>query len=83
MRVTVENLGQDRAVRLPARIVAECGIGDVVDIEVVEGRVVLSAAPAPRAGWADAFAAMAVSGDDAPLLAEDAPNDFDAREWRW
>jgi antitoxin MazE len=83
MRVAVTKIGNDRTVRLPERIVAQCGIGDEVELEVVEGRVVLSAPPHPRAGWAEAFRAMPAAGDDAPLLAEDSRNDFDATEWRW
>ena len=36
----------------------------------------------PRAGWAEAFRAMAEAGDD-KLLDEPTPTKFDEEEWEW
>jgi antitoxin MazE len=83
MKIDIVPIGNSRGIRLPKAVIEQCGFGDAVDLVVEAGRVILSPAATPRAGWAEAFAAMAGAGDDAPLMDEEAPNLWDEVEWRW
>jgi hypothetical protein len=50
--------------------------------EPSQGRLVVTAARTPRAGWADAAREMHASGED-QLLDEAPPSVFDDEEWEW
>jgi antitoxin MazE len=58
-------IGNSRGVRLPKALIAQCDLGEVVELEVADGCIVIRPAPAPpRDGWDDAFGEMAARGDD-------------------
>jgi antitoxin MazE len=82
MRANVVRIGNSRGVRIPKSILAACGIDDVVDLSVADGKIVLEAAPRVRQGWAEAAEEMAGRGDDA-LLDPVMPTAFDEDEWEW
>lgn len=83
MRVNIVAVGNSRGVRLPKAVLEQCGFGAEAELSVEDGRVVLAPVSQARAGWAEAFAAMAEAGDDAPLMDEDAATEWDEAEWRW
>lgn len=77
-------IGNSQGVRIPKALLEQSGLGEQVELEAGENVIIIRRAVAPRAGWADAFAAMAEAGDDAPLdLTEGPGNEFDALEWQW
>lgn len=84
MKTNIIRIGNSRGLRLPKALLAQCKLEEAVEIEVEDNRLVIRPATAPRAGWNEAFAAMAACGDDA-LLDRDAlkPTDWDKAEWRW
>lgn len=82
MRARVIKIGNSRGVRIPKSVLVACGIDDAVDLSVVEGRIVLVAAPRVRQGWAEAAREMARVGDDA-LVEPPISTKFDADEWEW
>jgi antitoxin MazE len=51
MRATVIPVGDQKAIRIPEELLEECGIGDSVDIDVHEGRIVIAPTTTPRLGW--------------------------------
>jgi antitoxin MazE len=69
---------------LPKAVLEECQLGEVVDLAVEHGVLVVRPVTTARAGWDEAFAAMASAGDDL-LLDSDAPagTKWDAAEWEW
>ena len=79
MKISVIPIGNSRGVRLPKAVLDECKFTDAAELTVEDGRVVLTPVHAPRAGWAEAFAADATGKLnpedrdwlDAPLDAED------------
>ena len=71
MRVTLVQIGNSKGIRLPTSILRQCGFGEALDLRVENGSVVLTPAPAVRADWDTAFAAMAAAGDDAPIWPEE------------
>ncbi|MCC6316814.1 MAG: AbrB/MazE/SpoVT family DNA-binding domain-containing protein [Gemmatimonadaceae bacterium] len=82
MKTRIVRIGNSQGVRLPRPLLAEAGLGDEVVLRAAPGRIVIEAARAPRAGWAEAAKAMHAAADDHLL---DAPTTtrFEAEEWEW
>jgi antitoxin MazE len=73
MQRVLRKLGNSSGIIIPRSILAEVGIGigDVFDITLEDGRIVLAPVRRrPRAGWAEAFEAIAEAGDDALVWPE-------------
>lgn len=82
MKTRIVRIGNSQGVRLPRPLLEEAGLGEDVVVRASPGRIVIEAARAPRAGWADAAKAMHAAGDD-QLLDAPAPTRFDREEWEW
>jgi hypothetical protein len=69
---------------LPKPILEQCAFGDVVEMEVRRGRLVIRSPQRPRQGWEHAFKLMAERQDDHILgrVAETGAA-WDAEEWEW
>lgn len=84
MQAYIRRMGNSAAVLLPKPVLAHLrvSIGEVLDLDLQEGRVVLSPAPRrPREGWAEVAKALAEAGEgelEWPEL-ESASDE----EWRW
>lgn len=82
MRTKLVRIGNSRGVRLPKALLDQCQFGELVEIEVEQGRLVITPVSHPRAGWEDAFQAMAAKGDDALLDEGNLPaTAWDESEW--
>ena len=57
MKVAIVAIGNSRGVRLPKAVLDQVGFGAEANLEVEDGRVVLTPTSAARRGWAEAFAA--------------------------
>ncbi len=57
MKVAIVPIGNSRGVRLPKALLDQYKFTDAAELTVEDGRIVLSPLGAPRAGWAQAFAA--------------------------
>lgn len=80
----IVRIGNSQGVRIPKALLEQSGIGDHVELEAQDNVILIRRAHPPRAGWAEAFAAMAREGDDAPLeITQEPGNAFDDEEWRW
>jgi antitoxin MazE len=82
MKTRIVRIGNSQGVRLPRPLLEQAGLGEDVVLRATPGRIVIEAARAPRAGWADAAKAMHAVGDDALLDAASATR-FDRDEWEW
>ena len=82
MRANVIRIGNSRGLRLPKPLLEQCGIGEVVDLAVENGRLIVTPLRRPREGWAEAAHTMATRGDDR-LLDPETPTAFDRSEWSW
>lgn len=74
-------IGNSRGIRLPKPLIEQAGLADEVELDVHDGAIVIRPLNGPRAGWADAAAALAeVEGGllDAPTATR-----FDREEWEW
>ena len=82
VKTELVRIGNSRGVRIPKPLIEECGLGDIVELRVVNQRIVVSPVRVPRAGWDEAFLKAGPSTDDELLL--DLPdNEFDREEWHW
>lgn len=82
VRARIVRIGNSRGLRIPKALLEQVGIGEVVDLSVEDGRLVVRPVGRPREGWATAAAAMAAAGEDA-LLDPETATEFDATEWTW
>lgn len=82
MRANIVQIGNSRGLRIPKPLLEQTGLRDEVEIEVRGEQLVIRAANAPRAGWAEAFAKMGECGRDA-LLDPETSTEWDESEWRW
>lgn len=85
MESALKKIGNSAGVVIPKPMLSEIGAkaGDRIDIALTDGQIVIKLiAEHPRAGWAEAAAAIAAAGDD-ELVLGDFPNDDDDTEWTW
>ena len=84
MRTALRRLGNSSGVIIPKAMLDEAGvaIGDVVDMTLDEGRIVLApVTKRPREGWADASRALAEAEDDALVWPEFSNVDDESLTW--
>lgn len=82
MKTRLIRIGNSRGVRIPKPLLEQAGLEDEVQLRVVEDGIVIEAARAPRAGWADAAKLVRERGEDG-LLDPPTPTHFDDTEWNW
>lgn len=84
MRARVVRIGNSQGIRIPRPLLDQTGITDDVELEVEDSKIIIHPVSNPRAGWDNAFRAMAKQGDDALLEGMEAiGNTWDDVEWRW
>jgi antitoxin MazE len=82
MKSQIIQIGNSQGIRIPKVLLEETGLKGEVDLQVHEAGILIRNIQKPRAGWNDAFRAMAENEDDEPL-APGASSDFDVKEWQW
>lgn len=82
MKIDIIKIGNSKGIRIPKPVLESCAINDAVELEVVDGKLVLSAINQPRAGWEAAFAAERPTMKDT-VTGDGLANDFDGDEWQW
>ena len=82
IRTRIVQIGNSKGIRVPKILLEHAQLPDDVELQAEQGRLIVRAARAARAGWADAAQSMHARGDDRLL---DAPtsSQFDDKEWQW
>jgi len=75
-------IGNSRGVRLPKPLIEQARLTDEVELQLRGNTIVITARPAPRAGWAEAARRLHDQGGD-KLLDPPTPTRFDETEWKW
>jgi antitoxin MazE len=84
MKARLIRIGNSQGIRIPKPLLEQTRLRGEVEIEVQDDGLFIRAAGNPRAGWDEAFAAMARQGDDALLDGNElAPTRWDEEEWEW
>lgn len=81
-KTRIVKIGNSRGIRVPKLLLDQADLPDEVELRAEPGRLVVSAAERPRAGWAAKARSMHQRGDDALLDVVSATR-FDETEWRW
>ncbi len=84
MKTRIIKIGNSQGIRIPKVLLEQSGLGEEVELEVHDARIVIRPADRPRQGWEEAFRSMAEEEDD-QLLDEDltGQSDWDKDEWQW
>lgn len=64
MHTTLIQIGNSRGIRLPKAIIEAANLADELDLEVVDGAVVIRSANEIRAGWEQAAIACHDANED-------------------
>ena len=83
IRAKLVKIGNSRGIRLPKSLLEQCQFGEIVELDVEDGTLLVRPVHDPRAGWDDAFRRMAERGDDRLVDGEWPATDFDEAEWEW
>jgi len=84
MRARIIKIGNSQGIRIPKPLLEQIGIGEDVELEVEDNRIVIQPVLNPRENWEEAFKRMAANGDDALLLDDnDLAHSWDEEEWQW
>jgi antitoxin MazE len=77
-------IGNSRGVRIPKAMIEQVGLADEVELEVVDGAIVIRRKRRPREGWAEAAKLLAERGDELPPEIMDMTETEWMRDhWRW
>ena len=84
MKARIVRIGNSRGVRIPKPLIEETGLDGEVEIRVQDDSIVISPLRRPRAGWQEAFKAMAARGEDSLVHGDQTgASDWDEEEWEW
>ena len=84
MRARVVKIGNSQGIRIPKPLLDQTGIIGDVELEVDQNQIIIRPVTNPRAGWDDAFIAMAKNNDDTLLEGEESlTHSWDDKEWQW
>jgi antitoxin MazE len=82
MKAHLVRIGNSRGIRLPKPVIDEVGLTDEVELEIRPDGLVIRPVRETRAGWAEAAAILAATGE-AGLIDPPASTRFDEDEWQW
>jgi antitoxin MazE len=77
-------IGNSRGVRIPKAMIEQIGLGEDVELEVVDGTIVIRRKRRPREGWAEAAKLLAERGEELPPeITEMTETEWMRDHWRW
>jgi antitoxin MazE len=82
MKSQIIQIGNSQGIRIPKVLLEDSHITGDVDLELHPDGILIRNAQKPRAGWDEAFKAMAEEEHD-DLSDGNASTAFDKREWQW
>jgi antitoxin MazE len=83
-RARLVKMGSSRGIRLPRVFLDEAELDEEVELEVLDGQVVIRLVPRPRRGWEKQFDGMTARGDDRLLDSKAfSLTSWDEEKWVW
>ena len=82
MKTKIITIGNSQGIRIPKAIIEQCSFDNSVEMEVIDGSLVLTPIKNIREGWEESFKEMAANGDD-ELLIDDAIFTVEDEDWKW
>jgi antitoxin MazE len=81
-KTRIVRIGNSRGIRVPKLLLDQANLPEEVELRAEPGRLVVTGAVRPRAGWAVKARSMRKRDDDV-LLDPVTATRFDEAEWRW
>ena len=82
VKAKVIRIGNSKGVRIPKALIEQANLGDEVELEVKEGKLIMRPIANPREGWEEDLAAM--SEEEKEILdITSLSNEWDETEWEW
>jgi antitoxin MazE len=83
VKTRIVRIGNSQGIRIAKHLLEQTGLREEVEIEAEGNHLVIRPLKNPRAGWKEAFQAMARAGDDEMLDTDLIANQWDGEEWKW
>ena len=84
IKTTIVRIGNSQGIRIPKALLEQCHLQGDLELEPRGDHLIVRAVRRPRAGWEEAFQAMAAQGDDQLLDGDVVLEDvWDRDEWEW
>jgi antitoxin MazE len=83
VKTRIVRIGNSQGVRIPKILLDQTNLGEEVELEVEQGRIVIRASRPRREGWDKQFKLMADTGDDSLLDEDSKATTWDEDEWEW
>ncbi|NET11168.1 MAG: AbrB/MazE/SpoVT family DNA-binding domain-containing protein [Symploca sp. SIO2B6] len=82
VKTRIVKIGNSQGIRIPKLLLEQSGIHEGVEIEVQGDGLMIRPVKGSRAGWGEAFSAMATNQDD--VLPDNVnTTEWDESEWEW
>lgn len=81
MQIEVVRIGNSKGIRIPAYVLKECNIKDRIELEVKDGKIIITPVDRPRKGWSRKFKEMHINGDDKSIINDSVGLKAEDREW--
>jgi antitoxin MazE len=84
IKTRIVRIGNSQGIRIPKYVLEQTNLGEEVELELQEDRIIIRQVNHSRHDWDEKFMAMAESGDD-KLLDNDIhlSTEWDETEWEW
>lgn len=77
-------IGNSRGIRIPKAMIEQVGLSDEVELEIVDGAIVIRRKRRPREGWAEAAKLLAERGEELPPeILDMTETEWERDHWRW
>jgi len=82
MKLNIIEIGNSKGIRLPKNVLKQCDINDQVDMEIENGKIILSASNSfSRKNWDEKFREMNRNQDDKLIIDDNI--DLVMDNWQW
>jgi antitoxin MazE len=71
MKTKITRIGNSKGIRIPAKVLEECGITEHVDLVVKGKSIIITPIKSPRSGWDNAAAKLAQKKQDHLIIPDD------------
>ncbi len=82
METNIINVGNSKGIIIPAKLLKMIGLENVVNVEIEDGKLVISPSHKPREGWAEILKHEIEKNGEAKTLVPDFFED-ENNDWAW
>jgi len=83
IKTRIVRIGNSQGIRIPKLLLDQTDIGNEVELEVQDDRIVIRSSKSSRYGWEAQFKNMAEQGDDYLLDEVVQLTSWDEEDWEW